>query len=238
MFSFSATLCSSLCLHSCHFVCLYSLGYFGIHISWLRFYVNWCETDVNLLVFMGSKGHIPPPSHLRRPLPGPGMLHPDPFGPGVRPSPGAFPFDMLPHPEIMEQKFAAQDVEMRKLLRENQRLAATHSVLRQELAAAQQELQRLHAHMGAMKDDQDQHMRGLLDKMAKMEADLKASETVKAELQKAHAQAQSLMAARQELMVKAQQLNQDLQRNNADVQQVPALMSELDNLRQEYQHCR
>lgn len=187
---------------------------------------------------MGSKGRAPPPSHLRRPLPGAGMLHPESFGPGVRPPHGAFPFDMLPHPEIMEQKLAAQDVDMQKLLRENRRLAATHSILRQELATAQQELQMVEARMGAMKAEHEQHMRGLVDKMAKMEADLKASETIKAELQQAHAEAQGLMVARQELLVKVQHLTQDLQRNHGDAQQIPALMSELDNLRQEYQHCR
>ncbi|KAJ6799900.1 protein FLX-like 2 [Iris pallida] len=187
---------------------------------------------------MGSKGRLPPP-HVRRPLPGPGMLHPDPFGPGIRPPPGGYPFDMLPHPpEIMEQKLATQHVEMERLLTENQRLAATHGVLRRELAAAQHELQRLQEHMGAMKAEQEQHLRGLLDKISKMEADLKASEPVKQELQQAHTEAQSLITTRQELISKAKQLTQDLQRSHGDVQQIPALMSELEGLRQEYQHCR
>ncbi|KAJ6820328.1 protein FLX-like 2 [Iris pallida] len=187
---------------------------------------------------MGSKGRLPPP-HVRRPLPGPGMLHPDPFGPGIRPPPGGYPFDMLPHPpEIMEQKLATQHVEMERLLTENQRLAATHGVLRRELAAAQHELQRLQDHVGAMKAEQEQHLRGLLDKISKMEADLQASEPVKQELQQAHTEAQSLVTGRQELISKVQQLTQDLQRSHGDVQQIPSLMSELDGLRQEYQHCR
>ncbi|WOK98162.1 protein FLX-like 2 [Canna indica] len=186
---------------------------------------------------MGSKGRIPP-THMRRALPGPGLLHPDPFGPGIHHPPGAFSFDMLPPPEIMEQKLAAQHMEMQRIATENQRFAATHSSLRQELAAAQQELQRLQGHMGAIKAEQDQQLRGILDKIAKMEADLKASESVKTELKQAHAEAQSLVAARQELINKVQQLTQDLQRSHGDVQQIPALMSELEALRQEYQHCR
>lgn len=189
-----------------------------------------------LLIDMGSKGRVPP--HLRRPLPGPGMIHPDQFGPGIRPPPGPYPFDMLPPPEIMEQKLAAQHVEMERLVIENQRLAATHGALRQEVAAAQQELQRLQAHMGAMKADKEQRTRDLLDKIAKMEADLKTAEPVKMELQQARAEAQSLVAARQELTAKVQQLTQDLQRTHTDSQQIPALMSELESLRQEYQHCR
>ncbi|XP_042502465.1 protein FLX-like 2 [Macadamia integrifolia] len=187
---------------------------------------------------MGSKGRAPPP-HMRRPLPGPGIMHPDPFGPGVHPSPGAFPpFDMLPPPEIMEQKLAAQHVEMQRLAMENQRLAATHTALRQELAAAQQELQRLQAHIGGMKAEKEQQMRGLMDKIAKMEVDLQATEPVKLELQQARSEAQSLIASRQEQISKVQQLAQDLQRSHADGQQIPALMSELEGLKQEYQHCR
>ncbi|GMP28514.1 hypothetical protein CsSME_00004023 [Camellia sinensis var. sinensis] len=190
---------------------------------------------------MGSKGRMPPPHHLRRPLPGPGMVHPDAFssGIGMRPPPGAFPpFDMFPPPEVMEQKLAAQHVEMQKLATENQRLAATHGTLRQELAAAQHELQILHAQIGAVKSEREQQMRGLMDKIARMEAELQSAEPVKLELQQARADAQSLVVARQELISKAQQLTQDLQRAHSDAQQIPAMMSELESLRQEYQHCR
>ena len=187
---------------------------------------------------MGSKGRIPPP-HLRRPLPGPGIVHPESYGPGIHPPPHAFPpFDMLPHPEVMEQKFAAQHVEMQRLVTENQRLAATHGTLRQELAAAQHELQILHAQIGAVKSEREQQMRSLMDKIAKMEAELQAAEPVKLELQQARADAQNLVVARQELFSKHQQLSQDLQRAHSDVQQIPPLISELESLRQEYQHCR
>lgn len=187
---------------------------------------------------MGSKGRIPPP-HLRRPLPGSGMIHSDPFVPGILSHPGPFPpFDMLSPPEIMEQKLAAQHVEMRRLGTENQRLAATHGTLRQELAAAQHELQILHAQIGAITSEREQQMRNLMDKISKMEAELKAAEPVKVELQQAHAEAQNLVLAREELMSKVHQLNQDLQRAHVDVQQIPALAAELESLRQEYQHCR
>ncbi|KAK6934061.1 hypothetical protein RJ641_036955 [Dillenia turbinata] len=186
---------------------------------------------------MGSKGRMPPP-HLRHSLPGP-MVHPDPYGPGIRPPPGAFsPFDMLPPPEILEQKLAAQHGEMQTLATENQRLAATHGTLRQELAAAQHELQILQAQIGAVKSQREQQMRGLMDKIAKMEAELKIAEPVKLELQKARAEAENLVVSRQELISKVQQLTQDLQRTHSDVQQIPALIAELENLRQEYQHCR
>ncbi|CAF1902225.1 unnamed protein product [Brassica napus] len=140
---------------------------------------------------MGSNGIFPPPHHMHRP----GLPHPEAFG-----SVPSFP------PQLMEQKLAAQHGEMQRLAIENQRLAATHGNLRQELAAAQHELQMLHSQIGSMKSEGEQRMSGLADKVAKIESELRKSFRT--------------------------------QKSRSDVQQVPALMSELDGLRQEYQQCR
>lgn len=174
---------------------------------------------------------------MRRPFPpGPAGLHPEAVGPAMHGLPG--PFDLLPPPQVMEQKLASQHVEMQRLATENQRLATTHGVLRQELAAAQHELQMLHAHVGSLKAEREQQMRGMLDKIAKMEAELKAAEPVKMEVQQARGEAQNLAVSREELFSKAQHLTQEIQRVHADVHQIPALINELECLRQEYQHCR
>ncbi|KAH1238570.1 Protein FLX-like 2 [Glycine max] len=178
---------------------------------------------------MGSKGRMPPPPHLRRP-------HPP--GPAAMPHPLAGPFDLLPPPQVMEQKLASQHAEMQRLATENQRLAATHGVLRQELAAAQHELQMLHAHVSALKGEREQQIRVQLEKISKMEAEAKGAESVKMELQQARGEAQNLVVSRDELVSKAQHLTQELQRVHADAVQIPALISELECLRQEYQHCR
>lgn len=138
----------------------------------------------------------------------------------------------------MEQKIAAQHLEMQRLATENQRLAATHGNLRQELAAAQHELQMLRAHIGAMKSEREQQMRSLVDNISKTETELKSAEPVRLELQQARAEAENLVVARQELVSKLHQLTQDMHRAHADVQQIPVLMSELETLRQEYQQCR
>ena len=161
-------------------------------------------------------------------------MHLPPPGQG----PGPFPYDMLPPPEVLEQKLVAQRGEMQKLAVENDRLAASHASLRKELAAAQQELQRLQAQGEAAKAAEEQEMRGLLDKVGKMEADLKACENVKVELQQAHAEAQNLVAVRQSMMANVQKLSKDLQRNLGEAQQLRALVAERDAARQENQHLR
>ncbi|KAL5208346.1 hypothetical protein ABZP36_032781 [Zizania latifolia] len=194
---------------------------------------------------MGSKGRMPP--YHNRPHPGPdpgmvhGMIHRDPYGPGMLPppGPGPFPYNMMPPPpEILEQKLVAQRGELQKLAVENDRLAASHASLRKELAAAQQEMQRLQAQGQAMKAADEQEMRGLLDKVAKMDADLKACGSMKVELQQAHAEAQNLVVVRQQLAADTQKLSKDLQRNLGEAQQLPALMAERDAARQEYHHLR
>ncbi|XP_052142641.1 protein FLX-like 2 [Oryza glaberrima] len=187
---------------------------------------------------MGSKGRAPPPYHHRGAHE---MMHRDPYG-GAPGMPGPFPYDMLaaaaPPPEILEQKLMAQRGELQKLAVENDRLAMSHDSLRKELAAAQQEAQRLQAQGQAARAAEEQEARGILDKVAKMEADLKARDPVKAELKQAHAEAQGLVVARQQLAADTQKLSKDLQRNLGEAQQLPALVAERDAARQEYQHLR
>ncbi|KAA8530522.1 hypothetical protein F0562_005231 [Nyssa sinensis] len=150
---------------------------------------------------MGSKGRTPA-SHLRHPLPGPGMVHPDLFVHGIHPQPGAFPpFDMLPPPEVMEQKLAAQHVELQKLATENQRLAATHGTLRQELAAAQHELQIVHAQIGAKARADAQSL------IAERQELISKVQQLTQDLQRVHPDVQQIPA----LMSELESLRQDYQ---------------------------
>lgn len=185
---------------------------------------------------MGSKGRLPP-HHMRHPLHGPG--YPEQFGAGIRPPHGGFPpADMLPPPEILEQKLAAQHAEMERLAMENQRLAATHGSSRQQLAAAKQELQTLESQFRASKSEREQQMGGLMEKISKMEAELQAVDRLKLELQQARTEAQSLVEVRQELISKMQHLNNELQRADVDAQKIPTMLSELNHLRQEFHQYR
>ncbi|CAA7409701.1 unnamed protein product [Spirodela intermedia] len=165
------------------------------------------------------------------------MMDPNPFIPDVPPPHGPF-FDMLPPPEIMEQKLIIQHSEMQTLVHENRRLASSHVTLREDLATTQQELQRMHTQIGLMKAEKEQKMNGFQDKIMKMEDDLSASEGIKVELQKAHAEAQDLLSVREELISGVQRLTQDLRRVHAGIQQLPALMSELEGFKREYHDCR
>eukprot|EP01018_Ginkgo_biloba_P001031 Gb_37373 [translate_table: standard] len=171
---------------------------------------------------------------------GPGPLPPHPaLVEEMRDGPfGRGPGPLPPHPALIEEKLAAQHQEIQGLLVENQRLAATHVALRQEVAAAQQELQHLNHVAANMQADKEHQLRELFDKSMKLEADLRAAEPLKAELMQLRADAQKFSAVRQELTAQVQALTQELTRARGDTQQVPALRAEIDSLHQELQRAR
>ncbi|GMH24897.1 hypothetical protein Nepgr_026740 [Nepenthes gracilis] len=171
-------------------------------------------------------GPVPHPSFLEE-------MRDSNFGMGPRPLP--------PHPAkaaIIEDHFAAQHQEIQGLLVDNQRLAATHVALKQELEAAQYELQQMQDYADSYRAEKDVQMRQVYEKSAKLEMDLGAVDAMKAELLQVRADIKELSAVRQELMGQAQVMTQDLARANADLQQVPSLKAEIDGMRQELQRAR
>ncbi|KAJ4958141.1 hypothetical protein NE237_025252 [Protea cynaroides] len=191
--------------------------------------------EVEILLHMSARGHIPS-SFEGRAIQAPGMMRHGPFL-GMGPSAGQRHLDPLP-PELLENKVAIQAAEMDRLVRENQRLAGTHVALREELVAARHEMQRLQAHIGSIQTESDIQIRVLLDKISKMEAEVRASEGIKTELQQAHLEAQSLIAARKELNAQIQHATQELQKTLSEVKELPEMHAELDSLREEHQRLR
>ncbi|KAH7301802.1 hypothetical protein KP509_23G044000 [Ceratopteris richardii] len=186
---------------------------------------------------MAGRGKlVPPMPPARGPVgvaggPRPGVGN---FGLGIRPG-----FDGLPPTAAaVEEKLAIQHAEIQRLITENQRLAATHVALRQELAAAQQEVQRLQQVVAGVQTEREQQYRGIAEKSARMEAELRSLEPLKMDLQKAQADAQKLFVSRQELSGQVQQLTQELHRSKTDAQQMPSLKAEVETFRKEIQHIR
>ncbi|CAK9140291.1 unnamed protein product [Ilex paraguariensis] len=179
---------------------------------------------------MDARGRIPP-AYEGRSVQAPGMMRHGTIPAGRR--------TMEPlHPEILENKLAVQTAEIERLAGDNHKLAATHVALRQDLVAAQQEIQRLRAHMRSIETESDIQIRVLLDKTAKMEVDIRAAESVKKELQQANIEAKSLVKARQELTAQIQLATQDLDHVCTDIKNLPEMHAELDSLRQEHQRLR
>ncbi|KAJ7530379.1 hypothetical protein O6H91_14G001900 [Diphasiastrum complanatum] len=172
-----------------------------------------------------------------RGVPGVGVLPPGYVALGPRPGMVGQQQTLIPTQVLVDQKLATQHSEIQRLLTENQRLAATHVALRQELTVTQQEVQRLQQALTGVQAEKEAQVRGLLEKQSKMETELLAVETLKADLLQARADATKLNAVRQDFANQIQTLTQELQRARADVQQVPALQTENEALRQELQRA-
>ncbi|KAL5699815.1 hypothetical protein ACHQM5_030663 [Ranunculus cassubicifolius] len=143
-----------------------------------------------------------------------------------------------PSPDHMENKIAAQVAEIGRLTRENQRLASTHVAMRQDLVATKQEAEKVHTHIRSIQTESDIQIRMLLEKIKKMDSNIRVSDNLKMDLQQAHKEAQSLVLAREELAYKIQQSTQELKKAHAELEQLPELQAELNKLRQEHQRLR
>ncbi|KAL6967745.1 hypothetical protein U1Q18_033555 [Sarracenia purpurea var. burkii] len=160
----------------------------------------------------------------------PRILHRDP----VPPPSGA----SRPHPSLVEERIAAHHREVQSLLLDNQRLAATHIALKQELAAAQQELRHLSAAAADIKAERDAQVREVYERSLTMEAEVRSIDALNAELAEVRADAQKLTAARQDLTAKLKQIDGDVLRIRSELQILPAIKSEIETMHQEIQRGR
>ncbi|KAJ1433554.1 hypothetical protein SESBI_06092 [Sesbania bispinosa] len=185
---------------------------------------------------MTDRGKVPP-SFEGRPVQVPGMMRHGPFSGLSSGAASHRPLESLP-PQLLENKIAAQEADIERLAGDNHRLAKTHVALREALVAAAQEVQKLKSHIRSIQTESDIQIRVLLDKIAKMEVDIRAGDNVKKDLQQAHIEAQSLAASRQDLSVQIQRATQELKKALSDVKSMPVLQAELDSLVQEHQRLR
>jgi DNA repair exonuclease SbcCD ATPase subunit len=172
----------------------------------------------------GGRGHPPHPSLLED-------YRESQLGLGHRP--------LHLHPAaVIEERLAVQHGEIQGLLGDNQRFAATHVALKQELEAAQHELQRMAHFKDSLRADTEVRMRELYEKAGKLEAELRGAEAARAELQQIHGDVKELTAVRQDLSGQVQAMTQDLTRMTADLKQMPALRADVDAMKQELQRAR
>ncbi|GBG78372.1 hypothetical protein CBR_g26401 [Chara braunii] len=151
-------------------------------------------------------------------------------------------------PVAMEHKLATAHTEMQRLSTENQRLAATLVGLRQELAAAQAEVQRMQQALANHQAEKEASVRTLMEKNAKMLEELRATEPLaqelraaRMELQDLHSRLQDAEQARITAIEQLQDATADFHKARQELAQIPAMRLELQqvpSLRQEIQGLR
>ncbi|GAV60674.1 hypothetical protein CFOL_v3_04203 [Cephalotus follicularis] len=182
----------------------------------------------------------------------PHSVHESPYGRGLGPMQphealleemresqfGMGPRLLPPHPAIFEERLAAQHQDIQGLLADNQRLAATHVALKQELEATQHELQRMVHFAESVRTEKDGQMREMYQKSVQLEVDLRGVEAMRSELAHVKSDIKELSNARQELTGQVLFMTQDLASITADLHQAPALKAEIEAMRQELQQTR
>ncbi|CAN8269331.1 unnamed protein product [Cochlearia groenlandica] len=148
------------------------------------------------------------------------------------------PLHLPQHLSIIEDRLAAQNQDVQGLLADNQRLAATHVAIKQELEVAQHELQRMMHYIDSLRAEEDITMREMYDKSLRSEIELRGVDAMRAEIQKVRGDIKEFTSSRQDLTSQVQFMSQDLARLNADLQQIPTLTAEIDNTKQELQRAR
>jgi chromosome segregation ATPase len=142
--------------------------------------------------------------------------------------------------EMLENKLAMQTAEVEKLIRENQRLATSHVVLRQDIVDTEKEMQSIRTHLGEVQTETDLQIRDLVERIRLMEADIQSGDIVRKELHQVHMEAKRLIAERQMLSLELDNANKEIQKLSAsgDNKSLTELVAELDGLRKEHHSLR
>ncbi|OEL27237.1 Protein FLX-like 4 [Dichanthelium oligosanthes] len=168
----------------------------------------------------------------------PGLMRHGSFAAGSLPS--RSPLNSSSTLEMLENKLAMQTAEVEKLIRENQRLATSHVVLRQDIVDTEKEMQLIRKHLGEVQTETDLQIRDLLERIRLMEADIQSGDTVKKELHQVHMEAKRLIGERQILTLEIENATKEIQKLSAsgDNKSLPELLAELDGLRKEHHSLR
>lgn len=143
-----------------------------------------------------------------------------------------------PHPALLEEELELQHAEIQRLLADNRRLVEDRMAMHRELAASKEELHRMNLVIADIRTENEVHLRDLVQKGLKLEADLHATEPLKKEAVQLHAEIQKLNNLRNELSGQVQTLQKEVSKLQADNQQIPHMRAEVEGLHQQLMHAR
>ncbi|CAN6297274.1 unnamed protein product [Urochloa humidicola] len=139
---------------------------------------------------------------------------------------------------VIEERLLARDQDIQELLVDNQRFAATHVALQQQLIAAQHELRAVSVAATRARAERDGEVRALADQAAHIEAEARAVAEARAEVVQVHADIQVLAAARAELVSRLQVLRENLARKKTEVSKTASVRAQIETMRREIQKGR
>lgn len=154
--------------------------------------------------------------------------------PVVSRGPGPLPF----HPAALKDELEMQNREMKEIITENRLVIDDNTHLQRELRAAKDEIHRLGQVIPNLQAEKEEQARELIERGLKLEADLRASEPLRAEVTQLRAEVQKLNALRQELSAQVQRLTHDVNHAQAENQQLIDMRGDVDGMHKELIEAR
>ncbi|XP_021720984.1 protein FLX-like 1 [Chenopodium quinoa] len=147
---------------------------------------------------------------------------------------GRQPHSRAPPPSHM----TAHHREIQGLLLDQKEMSAMHATLKQELAAADQELRKLSAAARKFREERESQIKELYEKSLKLETEVRAIEALNSEHTQVIGDIQKLTESKIQLTAQFKVLDTELSRVKMDASQVPEIQADVDKMEQELQKGR
>ncbi|CAB4282129.1 unnamed protein product [Prunus armeniaca] len=145
---------------------------------------------------------------------------------------------VLTNTTALEDRIGLQHREIQALLVDNQRLAATHVALKQDLAAAQHDLRRLSVVAGQAKAERDAEVREVYERSLKLDAEVRTIDSMGAELARTRADIQELGSERKELVAELQSIEGEVAKTRSESKRVVDIKADIETFQQEIKKGR
>ncbi|KAL1825734.1 hypothetical protein ACET3Z_012512 [Daucus carota] len=138
-----------------------------------------------------------------------------------------------PDPLHVAEIAGLQRLKIQDLLVDNQRLAATHVALKQEVALSHQERRHLSAALSSVKQDSDAHVRELLEKAMQLEVEVRGVREREAEWARVREDLRKMEEDRRELVANLSELEAKKRQARGEVMEVERVHEEKEVTRRE-----
>ncbi|KAM6589131.1 hypothetical protein CsatA_011736 [Cannabis sativa] len=142
------------------------------------------------------------------------------------------------HPTGLEEERELQHRDMRRIISENRVVIDDNTLLQRDVTAVKDEIRRLGQVVLPLRTEKDARARDLMEKVRKLEADLKATEPIKTEVVQLRAEIQQLNSMRQDMSAQVQGLTKVVNRLQAENQQLVSLKTDVDLVRKDVFEAR
>uniref|UniRef100_A0ACD5XAB2 Uncharacterized protein n=1 Tax=Avena sativa TaxID=4498 RepID=A0ACD5XAB2_AVESA len=145
-----------------------------------------------------------------------------------------------PHPAVaaLEERIFERDRDIQDLLVDNQRFAATHVALQQQLISAQHELRAVSYAGNKARAEREEEVFAVADQAARIEAEARTVAGARAEVDQVHADVRVLAGARTELMDRLRVLREQLGRTQSESAKAENVRTQIETMRREIQKGR